>query len=498
MCPVQTTMALIAHSSSEWTVSCLLANLKGQGNKTKSQQQGQAYQGDQLKTSDVRFELLKPFLWPDVLFFQEICFKTNLNTCVELQNYHKFYNNTKAGILLKSAKLSHCILVNSFPFFTENVTELPDVHTHFMQQLERMCILHATPVGSSFSSVVLISYHGPKNADHCKLYTNLLKAWNFIRKQLGAKYMIIGGDFNYPVNYFMEKLKQPCSDEKLTVYYPQNTTVLREKKTTKLAKQKEKIHYFIVSTGLVNSLQPVALKFSGYIPENTNFKYYFDHSPILAAFTGRDEQAMAQQVMVQLAMSLQVTAQRAMNQQVMAQIAMAHLEMGNQAMAQQVMVQLAASQKVTAQQAMNHQVMAQIAMDHLEMGNQAMAQQVMVQLTMSQKVMVKQAMDQQVMAHQAMAQIAMGKQAMAHQVIAQLVMSQLAMSQLAMTQLAMSQKVMVQLAMDQLAMGNETMAHQVMVQLAMSLQTMAQLAMSQQVMVQKPMVQQVMVPLPFA
>ena len=350
----------IGHSSVEWIISCLLANLKGQGKKTQSQQQEQGHQeGKQKKTEDVRMDLLKVFLSlnPDVIFFQEISFKTRLYECDELQKYYKEIDNPEAGILVKPTVNAYQPF--KFTFFTANVTEWPnfDADFNFMEQLKRMCIVKIWPVLSPFS-VAVISYHGPtKGANCCKLYTDLLKAWNFIRKKLAANYAIIGGDFNYSIVKFKAEQRQPCYDEGLTVYPPINTTILRKK-------EQDKIDYFIVSTGLVPSLGPFALEFSGSVPENTNFKYYFDHSPIVALFKGGDvlDESMAKLSLVDQpppTVCLTVLLQQAKAQQTIAQQAL-----GQQAMDQQAMAQYAIAQQTIAQQwqAIVQQAMAQQAL----------------------------------------------------------------------------------------------------------------------------------------
>ena len=284
-------MASGEQQPSQWSFECLLANLQG-SNPFKN-------------PAAKRFTLIEPFLNHDVILLQEVSIKTDLKTRA---GYHKLLakDNNEAGILLNKTKFVLDICPEEYlKSIIDGADDLDVVSKDFTSQLERMCIVKAIQ-NKGNNSVLIVSYHGPNDnknkpikkkekkkqkttyekmasEDYCKLYTSLVKAWCFIQKSVGAQHLVIGEDFNFPVNKFREMV--PYSEHGLKVYAQVNRTEHRkDKRKTKYVDDTDTdiIDYFVVSKSL-ELMECVMAPRYDHDPKTING--YFDHDPIVAKFT---------------------------------------------------------------------------------------------------------------------------------------------------------------------------------------------------------------------
>ena len=251
---------------------------------------------------DERFKLIKPLIKHDVILLQENTICEELEGYDELiTDYYKAIEQNKAGILLKKNKFG------MEPDDTEQLQLITDVDSilsgaelegqeydeFFKKQLQegRMCIVKATLTERN-DSILLVSYHGPNRNesvkkkrrginfdDYGEIYTNFIKNWRLIQDTVGAQHLVIGGDFNFPVQQFREKV--PYHEHGLSVYSQVNRTEHRKE----AERYNDIIDYFVVSKSLelVECVMAQRVNWDPTLVDDAN--KYFDHDPVVARFT---------------------------------------------------------------------------------------------------------------------------------------------------------------------------------------------------------------------
>ena len=274
-----------------WTLTFLLANLCH--GKCKSPSSQGLSPPDR---TEERFRLIKPFLKHDVILMQEITIADKLQQCDELKDYHKVLENSEAGMLLNRTKfgMGAELSEEDLNSILSKRAECRKYFKDFKKQFQegRMCIRKATLTNGN-DSILLVSYHGPQKSKsledkspgispevYGELYTNFIISWRLIQDYIRAQHLVIGGDFNFPVEKFREMVLY--HEHGLRVCSQVNRTEHRKRADSK---DKDKIDYFVVSKSL-ELVECVMAQRLDWKPDLVTYAdYYFDHDPVLATFS---------------------------------------------------------------------------------------------------------------------------------------------------------------------------------------------------------------------
>ena len=268
-----------------WNFTCLLFNL-GRNNHPIASSSHDGGNTDPagtrtyMNTPETRKKLLQPVLdkEPDAIFLQETDrHSTVLNTLKS--NYHVNSNqNCLVAVLLKKSMFETADITRSVLLGLLH-HDIKSLYVKMMDDKEmKMCVCKATPLKRKNDSILMASYHARKlNFEkYCEMYTNLLKICQHLQDRIGARHLLIGGDFNTSAKAFEQALKD--AGTMLSTQTQTNTTHRREHKRV--------IDYFIRS----RHIECKSMKAQGFQSDIGEVDYsqldcYFDHDPIFAEFS---------------------------------------------------------------------------------------------------------------------------------------------------------------------------------------------------------------------
>ena len=238
--------------------TCMLANLYGKGTPPPERARGRHERG---KVQQIRYDNIKGYIDQDVLLLQELdeILMTKLRDKLQNGGTHDYFGSQKdVGVFLKKSKFRSEKSID--------VTHMCNDKGIWGDNYERICLVQAT-LKDTNTSVLFVSYHGPykiNNIARRTKYTNLLQTCCRIRDNVGAKFVIIGGDFNHSHSDFRQHVLN--GNEEFTLYHG------TQRPNAKI------IDYFLVQRG-IQTQEPLVEK----VVDCDD--YYLHHWPLIATFS---------------------------------------------------------------------------------------------------------------------------------------------------------------------------------------------------------------------
>ena len=244
-----------------------------------------------------RYKLVKPFLKQDALLLQQINITTELNKCEELkEDYTKTHMaGGGEGVVLNREKFTDITRYKGSELFLPHFNRANDSirgRTDKVLRAKDFYFLKATPrdpeeesKGPRYGSILFVSYHGPAQCSNYRvLYSELIKMCESIKEDIAAKYLIIGGDFNYHAWNFEINVKLGRIPNTCRLHYDDDYV-------SEHRADRDVIDYFILSPNI--KCESIKTKDLPTDVEGINYDrldFYLDHDPIVATFTINPDQ----------------------------------------------------------------------------------------------------------------------------------------------------------------------------------------------------------------
>ena len=232
---------------------------------------------------------------PDVMLFQETEDPGKIWSNLKRTSLTMHESESKVAVVLKKSKFG------AVEHFTESYLKsllgsdvpLLDTYTEMVRNKHMRIGLHKVVHTESKESVLIASYHGrvfaettdgPKrkkvkisDREYCKIYADLLKICHHLQTEMGAKHMLIGGDFNVSDVVFEPMIRH--NKLPLTIHTQTNTTARRG--------HKDVIDFFIASKDIKCKSMTAQPAITGV--DYLQLESHLDHDLIRAEFTMHSE-----------------------------------------------------------------------------------------------------------------------------------------------------------------------------------------------------------------